>query len=152
MVTKVGMQSNFADALRDLLELDFDAIEAYEVAIERLENPDYKMQLDAFKADHQRHTRELTTILKAHNEEAPAGPSAVKQWLAKGKVALGSIVGDNAILIAMLSNETDTNTAYERVSDHEDMWPDASEVLKRGLNDERRHKAWIESVITDQAE
>jgi hypothetical protein len=147
MVTKVGIQTDFAAVPKDLAELDFDAIEAYDMAINKLENAAYKTQLTAFKVDHERHTRELAVILKNHGEEAPIGPSAVKQWLAKGKVALGSIVGDNAILTSMHSNEIDTNTAYERVSEHENIWPDAMETIRRGLDDERRHKAWLESVL-----
>ncbi len=35
MVTKVGIQSEFADAAKDLLELEYDALEAYETAIKR---------------------------------------------------------------------------------------------------------------------
>lgn len=147
MVTIVGTQSDFADALRALVELDFDAIEAYEAAINRLENKAYQSQLSAFKADHQRHTRELTVILLDHGEKAPEGPDATKQWLAKGKVVLGSLIGDDAILAAMKSNEDDTNTAYERVSNRDDQWQDAISIIARGLEDERRHKAWLESVI-----
>ena len=47
----------------------------------------------------------------------------------------------------MRSNEIDTNTAYERMNEYEDKWPDSAVSLMRGLEDERRHKAWLESVI-----
>jgi predicted outer membrane protein len=147
MVTTVGIQTDFTAALKDLVELDFDAIEAYEVAINKIENTTYKTQLAAFKADHERHTRELAAVLKTHGEAAPTGPSA-KQWLTKGKVAMGSLIGDNAILAAMKSNEGDTNTAYERVSSHKQIWPSAIEIIERGLADEKRHKAWLESVLS----
>lgn len=42
MATLVGTQKNFADALKALIELDYDAIEAYKAAIDRLENENYK--------------------------------------------------------------------------------------------------------------
>ncbi len=147
MVTKVGMQSDFADALKDLVELDFDAVEAYEAAINRLDNIEYKSKLREFKKDHERHITELSDVLKSHNETAPTGPSMGKQWLTKGKVVLGEIVGDNGILAAMITNEIDTNTAYERMNEREDKWLEAVYALQRGLDDEKRHKAWLESVI-----
>jgi len=146
MVTKVGTQSDFAAALKDLLELDYDAIEAYEAAINRLEDAEYKSKLTGFKEDHQRHTREITALLQAHGEEAPTGPSS-KQWLTKGKVVLAQIVGDGGILAAMQTNEVDTNTAYQRMNEHEHKWLDATDLLSRGLKDEKRHKAWLESII-----
>lgn len=47
----------------------------------------------------------------------------------------------------MKTNEDDTNTAYERLNAHPKKWPEAIQFLEKGLNDERRHRAWIESVI-----
>lgn len=147
MVTKVGTQSDIISALKDLIELDFDAIEAYEAAINRLDNKEYKAKLSEFKSDHERHVRELSAVLKKHGEEAPTGPSIGKQWLTKGKVILGNIIGDTGILSAMRSNEIDTNYAYERMNAREDCWEDVVDILKRGLEDERRHKNWIETTL-----
>jgi hypothetical protein len=146
MVTKVGMQTDFADALKDLLELDYDAIEAYAVAVDKLTDVKCKEKLANFKADHERHTREITAILMAHNQAAPDGPSA-KQWLTKGKVLMSNLLGDNAILLAMKTNEDDTNSAYERMNERDDIWEDAIETLANGLSDEKRHRAWIETVL-----
>jgi len=147
MVTLVGTQSDFAAAIKDLIELDYDAIEAYEAAINRLDNKDYKAKLSEFKKDHQRHTQELSELLGEHHvTNIPSGPSNVKQWLTKGKVVLANLMGDSAILSAMISNETDTNTAYERIYAREDIWEEAKSTIRRGLDDERRHKAWLESV------
>lgn len=147
MVTLVGTQTNFADSIRELLELDFAAVEAYETAISKLETEDYKKHLKGFKSDHERHIMELSNLLTKHGEEVPQDLSSTKQWLTKGKVILANLIGDNTILRAMLSNEGDTNTAYERMNDRNDIWPEALEILKRGLDDERRHKNWLESTI-----
>ena len=148
MVTKVGLQTEFVNALQDLLELEFDAVEAYDAAINRLEDEHYKSKLREFRGEHRVHIRELSAILQKHGKSVPTGPSG-KQWLTKGKVVLGSLMGDNSILSAMRSNEVDTVTAYERLNEYNDKWPDSVEILKRGLNDERKHKAWLESVISD---
>lgn len=107
MTTLVGIQNNFVDAIKELVELDYDAIEAYEAAINRITDENYKTQLQRFKEDHERHVKELNELLSKHKEEEITGPSS-KQWLTKGKVVLATQIGDRAILHAMLSNEEDT--------------------------------------------
>ncbi len=148
MTTFVGTQSNFVDAIKDLIELEYDAVEAYEAALNRLEAIEYKEKLSQFESDHNRHIQALTRLLENHNEQAPTGPSLAKQWITKGKVVLANLGGDHAILNAMNSNETDTNTAYERMQARDDKWQDAVEIIRQALEDERRHKAWFESILS----
>jgi rubrerythrin len=150
MVTFVGTQENFATAVKKLVELNLDAIEAYKAAIERLDNQEYKNKLSEFKTDHERHVRDLSSLLNIHGESAPTEPSA-KHWLTEGKVALANLVGDNAILMAMRSNEIDTNTAHERVRDHTHKWKDAEELLNRAVEDEHKHKEWLNQALLDIA-
>lgn len=147
MVTLVGTQSSFTNALQELLELEYDAREAYDTAINKLSNEDYQATLREFRSDHERHIEELTELLENEGEKAPNGPSTGKQWLAKGKVVLGTLIGDKAILMAMRSNEGDTNTAYERMIDRSDKWLESYSILAHALEDERRHKAWLENIL-----
>lgn len=144
MTTFVGTQANFADGLKELAELDYDAVEAYEAAINRLENDEAKAHFKGFADDHRRHIKELNEILRSHGLDEVKGPGA-KQWLAKGKVVLGGLIGDDSIMMAMRTNEEDTNKAYERMCQHEDVWEDAKKLLQRGWDDEKRHKQWIET-------
>ena len=146
MVTKVGLQNDFVEALKDLLELDYDAVEAYSVAIKKLENQNYATTLTHFRGDHERHIQQITLLLKEHGVNPPSGPD-LKQYLTKGKVYLANLMGDDAILKAMYSNEVDTNTAYKRINEYSDIWPEAVSVLQRGLEDETTHKLWLESTI-----
>lgn len=147
MVTFVGIQASFIDAVKDLIELDYDAAEAYEAAIDRLENEDFKAQLTAFKNDHKRHANVFSNFLRQHDQiDIHEGPS-VKQWVTKGKVILSSLVGDKTILRALISNEIDTNTAYERLLYHDDIPMDAIQLAQQGLADERRHKQWLEDTL-----
>jgi uncharacterized protein (TIGR02284 family) len=142
MVTTIGLNPDFHVVLKSLIALDFDAAEAYEAAIERLKNSQYKQQLTEFREDHLRHTRELSEVARKLGLEPPTGPD-MKAALAKGKVVMMDIFGDRAILMAMKTNEEDTNTAYERALNHKDIDPAAREVVNRGFADERRHRAWI---------
>lgn len=149
MATLVGTQKDFASALRELIELDYDAIEAYKTAINRLESTQYKVKLQEFQKDHETHVEELSKILNKHNGDVPTGPSN-KQWLTKGKVVLANIIGDEAILAAMKTNEEDTNAAYENMAKRDDQWEDVKGIIQKGLGDERRHKIWLESVIDEK--
>lgn len=143
--TSIGKEDEFEIAVQNLVELDYDAIEAYNTAINKLENKEFKSKLEEFKKDHERHVKELSDLLKKHNIKVPEGPD-LKQWLTKGKVIIGNLLGDKAILSAMISNEIDTNAAYENINNREDIWEDAKEILKRGLKDEKSHKAWLDST------
>jgi len=149
MVTFVGKQGSFADAVKNLIELDFDAVEAYETALNKMENNTYKKYLQGFKEDHERHIKELSALLTKHNEEPPHGPSSVKHWLTKGKVVMAEILGDDLILRALRSNEIDTLTAYRRMDERVDRWPDSESILHRGLEDEKRHNAWLEKQLSE---
>jgi ferritin-like metal-binding protein YciE len=152
MVTSVGMQTEFIDAVKELIELDYDAIGAYEAAIIRLERAEYRKKLQEFKEDHERHVKELTAFLTTLGKATPSGPDNTKSLMAKAKVILGSIIGDGKILSAMLSNEADTNTAYERMNKRADELPGSNihKIIARGLEDEIKHKNWLETVLEER--
>jgi uncharacterized protein (TIGR02284 family) len=146
MVTTVGTERGFINMLGDLMALDQDAIAAYEAAISRIDDSGFRRMLKEFKADHDRHVTELRDLI-AHLGGAPSAGAGLKSMLTQGKVAMGALLGDKAILKAMKSNENDTNTAYERALKHQDIETAAVAVLERGLADERRHRAWIEETL-----
>jgi uncharacterized protein (TIGR02284 family) len=136
------------DGLNDVIAIDYDAIEAYEAAIERLENTAFQQQLGAFKADHERHVRDLSDCVTMLGGEARTEPD-IKRILTKGKVVLANLSGDKAILQAMKSNEDQTNKTYEEaVQRYSNNAPSqVQEALRRGLEDERRHRDWIMQAL-----
>ena len=148
MATMVGKQKDIADLLNSLIELDLDAVEAYEAAIERIDDATDKAQLGAFKSDHERHVRDLTPLVSELGEEPVAEPD-IKRVLTKGKVVLASIAGDRLILAAMKTNEDDTNKAYDRAVGRDDVPSHVREVLVRNRDDERRHRAYIEKRLSE---
>jgi uncharacterized protein (TIGR02284 family) len=144
MTTRIGEETDFTKTLEHLMALDYDAVEAYQAAIERLDDEGYRTQLESFKADHERHVRELDVVVRRLGGEPPGGPGA-KATLTKGKVAMANIAGDDAILRAMKSNEDDTNTAYEKAFE---MAPqELRELLRSAREDERRHWEWLASAL-----
>ena len=50
MATNVGNQNKFIDAIKELIELDYDAVDTYKLAIEKLKNLEYKDKFYEFKA------------------------------------------------------------------------------------------------------
>ncbi len=147
MVTMVGKTEDTAEGLlSNLIKLDYDAAEAYEAAINRLENEKYKTKLRAFHQDHIRHTENLGQILQKMHKNVPTGPDE-KRFLTQGKVVLANLFGDKAILRAMRSNEDDTNTAYENALKHEKVTPEIRKILEENLKDERNHRKWIMDEI-----
>jgi rubrerythrin len=136
----------FYEDLESLLQLDFDAIEAYEAAINRIDNQSYKSRLREFKEDHQNHIKDTAPFLKKVGHTPPSGPG-VKSLLTQGKVVLANIIGDAGILKAMRSNEEETNRAYEKINSYEDLPADLKKILQKGLADERKHKNWIEKEL-----
>lgn len=143
MITKVGLQGQFSDALKELLELEYETVESYDVAISKIDKHSYKDKLLEFAGDHLRHIQEISEVLDAHDEDMPNGPGA-KQWLTKGKVAIASLIGDSSIITAVHSNELDTNKAYERLHSRGDAWEDAKDLVARALKDQKRHTKWLE--------
>jgi len=146
MVTTVGTETDIVSLLTDLVQLDFDAADAYQAAIDRLDNPDWRATLTRFREDHIRHTVELGEALRILGAVPPSGGD-IKSMLTQGKVVMAGLVGDEAILRAMRTNEADTNTSYERAVQFPDMHAGIRESLEAALADERRHCAWILSQI-----
>ena len=149
MVTTVGTADDAGTMLNDLIQLDIDAIQAYEAAINKVDDASYKQQLTAFRNDHERHTQELGAIVRGLGQEPPSGGD-MKQLLTVGKVAFADLMGDGAILRAMKTNEDDTNTAYERAAKRTDLPAAAEPVVQAALADERRHRDWIETTIAQR--
>jgi uncharacterized protein (TIGR02284 family) len=159
MATRVGTERDVWELLPDLVELDVDAVEAYGAAIKRLQDTESRSALTGFMQDHERHVREVGLKLKLIGGEPPIGPD-IRGVLEQGRVVIAGLMGDRAILMAMKANEDDTNAAYERAAEREDLAPDLRaveradlapelrELLLRNLGDERRHRAWIERRLS----
>jgi uncharacterized protein (TIGR02284 family) len=148
MGTMAGKQKDIADLLNSLIEVDLDAVEAYEVAIDRLDDEGDKAQFAELKEDHERHVRELQPLVAELGEE-PATKPDIKQVLTKGKVVLASTAGDRLILLAMKTNEDDTSFAYDRAVSRDDLPSHVREVLLTNRDDERRHLAYLEKRIAE---
>lgn len=145
MPTTVGTEKAAGDLIKNLLILEHDAIAAYDSTIERVESAEYRQQIETFRRDHEDHVQELGRIADSMGIDKPM-EGDMKQWLTTGKVALADLAGDNAILKAMKTNEDDTAAAYQQALDNSLTDAELRPVIEKGLADERRHRAWMETA------
>lgn len=135
------------EGLNDLLQLDHDAIGAYQIAIERLSDPNHAQQIQGFLHDHERHVRELNRLIReragvAMNEPHATGP--FKQALQ----GLGSIGGDRGTLMAFRTNELQARAKYHGYTVKAKSWPeDVRAVIEANSLDEERHHRWVVEVL-----
>ncbi len=131
--------------LNELIEMDFDAIAAYQAAVERLESEGLKTQLLQFMRDHEQHVARLSAAVKELGG-MPVKKGDIKRLLTKGSVFIADLFGDKAILMAMRVNEEHTNKAYEAAV--KERFPeDIHRIVLGGLSDERHHRDWIVAKI-----
>lgn len=137
------------DSLNDLLQLDHDAIGAYEVAIDKLQDRVLADRIEEFKHDHQRHISVLNDAITTlggtpRNEPHATGP--FKQALQ----SLGGLAGDKGLLMAWRTNESQVKTKYMSAAadsvKHE--WPmDVRRTVERNALDEERHHRWVVEAL-----
>lgn len=135
------------EKLGDLLQLDFDAVDAYNEAIEKIDQEDVRTQLGKYRDDHQRHVSELTEIIRAMGGVPPEPKRDFKGMLIEGMTALRSSMGTDSALKAMRTNEKMTNRTYERAMEW-DVSTEAHDFIRRGFEDERQHLAYIEQALS----
>lgn len=133
--------------LGDLLKLDVDAANAYDEAIEKIDEQDVRTQLGKFRDDHRRHVSDLTGLIRDMGGEAPTPSRDFKGALIEGMTSLRSAMGTDSALKAMRTNEQLTNRTYEDALGWE-VPMEAHDVIRRGFDDERRHLAYIEQALT----
>ena len=139
--------SEILDGLNDLLQLDHDAIGAYEIAIEKLQDRDNAQQIAGFKRDHERHIQELNVAIAGlggtpKNEPHATGP--FKQALQ----SLGGLAGDRGLLIAWRTNELQVRTRYDAYASKANHWgADLKRLVDRNALDEERHYEWVTRAL-----
>lgn len=132
--------------LLELIQLDADAIQLYVKALEHVDDFDARTDLEAFKADHERHVGELTRLVFELGGTVPPASLDLKGELLRIVTELRSVSGTKGALKAMRVNERITNRRYEEAIEHE--LPEAAVfAITRNLADERRHLAAIEAHL-----
>src|SRR5690606_8019590 len=141
-------EANLIAELNDMLQLDHDAVQAYTIAIDNLENASYRETLVAFRGDHERHIEDLTRLIREHNGIPLELPHIPTGFFKRAVQRVGAMGGDKMILLAFKANERQVRDKYRRVAmmDHP---PEVAEVLRRNAEDEQRHYLWALETLED---
>jgi rubrerythrin len=144
--TRTLSDAQIVALLNDLLQLDQDAVQAYSLAIEGLRSEEHRETLNRFRADHERHIRDLTELIKAH-EGTPIQLSHLPTGAFKLAVqAAGNLGSDREVLLAFKSNERQVRDKYTRLAEDNNP-PDVAEVLHRNAADEEKHYDWVTRAL-----
>lgn len=132
------------EKMNDLIQLDLDAIRAYDQAIEACDVQEIRSKLTEFKNDHERHVEDLSACVKSYGGE-PRTSRDLKGFLIEGFTGIMSR-GDHSALVAMRGNEELTNRSYESALRGE-LPDDVRPIVERNREDERRHLEWIVDAL-----
>lgn len=135
--------------LKKLMQLDVDAVRAYEQALKHIDDPKIHAAIDSFKDDHQRHIGDLAGAISSLGAQPPSLKPDVKGVFLEGFTALRSATGQEGALKAMKGNEKLTNRSYAEAL--KDPLPaDVEALVRRNYEDEQRHLAYIERVLGEE--
>lgn len=135
--------------LNSLIQLDIDAIHAYEQAMKNVNEVSIRDQLAEFRNDHHMHFRELSSVVESMGGTPPEFSPDFKGFFIQGFTALRSATGTEGALKAMETNEKLTNSKYEEAS----AWdlPIATlSLVRANYEDERRHLSYIQSALQNK--
>lgn len=130
-------------ALRQLAQLDVDAIRLYDSAIAHATVPSVREALSSFRVDHVRHVQDLNRHIERLGGVPVDMAPDLKGLVLQGFTSATSRLGTRAALVAMVANEqltTATYTLARRI-------PWESDALRALVEshqaDEKRHLGWI---------
>lgn len=135
------------EGLNDLLQLDHDAVGAYQIAMEKLHDRDHADQIAGFRRDHERHIRELNELIADLGGTPKNHPHATGPF----KLALqslGGLAGDKGVLMAFRTNELQVRAKYDSYASKANRWPThIKRVVDACALDEERHFRWVSDVL-----
>lgn len=132
----------------DLIRFDYDAIGAYDEAIDSIPEPILRESLIRFRSDHERHVIDLSAIVQRLGGNPPEKPGA-RGVLRKTLTKVAGLMGTETVLEAMRANEEVLNKQYASRANL--AFPDdVLAVIARNYNDEKRHLAWVEQQLRDR--
>ncbi|MGE4232376.1 MAG: DUF2383 domain-containing protein [Bacteriovoracia bacterium] len=132
--------------LNSLIQLDVDAIHAYDQAIDKIDIPSIRDKLSEFKTDHERHVTDLSRCVKDLDGKPIEFSRDFKGFVIEGMTALRGFLGTEGALKAMKTNENLTNSTYEKALSW-DLPEDARSLIEQNFDDEKRHLKYIEDCL-----
>lgn len=135
------------ERLNDLLQLDVDAVEAYDQIIKHMEYDDIRRRLIDFQDDHRSHVRNLTEAVQQLDGKPVKDTPDFKGYLIEVFTMLMSVSGSIGAIEALKANEVLTNRKYTEATTLE--WPEGiKKLIFTNYSQEQRHMNYVEELLT----
>jgi len=133
------------ELLEVLMQTDYDAVRVFEQALEQVDDPEARDELEQIKVEHQRHLSELAALVR----DLGGNPGEIRRdatgVLLEGMTLVRSVAGTLGALRAL---RTDEKVLVERYEKALAGCPDpALSAVARHWHDECRHLALIDRHI-----
>jgi uncharacterized protein (TIGR02284 family) len=134
--------------LNSLIQLDIDAVNAYDQALKGVdaEDDDIRDALEEYRGDHERHIQVFAGIVRDFGGEPPDRTPDFQGFLLQGFTAVRSTSGTEGSLKAMERNERLTNDKYNEARSW-DLGAEIQEVIESHFMDEQTHLEFIEEAL-----
>lgn len=139
-----------ADALNELVRLNYDTIEAYQTAMSQVEPEDIRAGLREFTEDCRHQIEELNDLVLWMGA-APLRPHEANynRMITRGRLYLGGLRGKKGVLAAVKAREEQAIARYQQGIGKLRYSQDMADVLKHHLDCERRHLEWLDRKLRE---
>jgi len=139
-------EKNLIEALSNLVQLDIDAVHAYDQALKEIDDPIIKDRLLKFQNEHRNHISGLAQQIEDLGGRPPDRAQDFKGYVIEAFTAIRSFTGLKGALKAIKITEDITNRYYSEVVS----WQapsDTKEVLRTYFSEEKVHLDYIASNL-----
>ena len=133
---------NLIEAMSNLVQLDIDAVHAYDQAVREIDDKIIRDRLLKFQYEHRNHISGLSKQIENLGGQAPERSQDLKGYVIEAFAAIRSFTGLKGALNAMKTTEEITNRYYGEVVSWEAP-PDVKEVLRTYFSEEKIHLDYI---------
>ena len=139
-------KKNLIEALSNLVQLDIDAVHAYDQALKEIDDPIIKDRLLKFQDDHRNHISGLSKQIENLGGNPPEQSQDFKGYVIEAFTAIRSFTGLKGALKAIKSVEEITNRHYGEVVSWEAP-AELKEVLRTYFSEEKVHLEYLTSNL-----
>jgi len=139
-------KKNLIEALSNLVQLDIDAVHAYDQALKEIDDPIIKDRLLKFQDDHRNHISGLSKQIENLGGNPPEQSQDFKGYVIEAFTAIRSFTGLKGALKAMKTMEEITNRHYGEVVSWEAP-SEVKELLRMYFSEDKIHLDYISSNL-----
>lgn len=139
-------KDEMVEKLNSLIQLDVDAVHAYEQALGQIDDSVVHGQMSKYRDDHQRHIAELSHEVRSLGGKPPEYSPDFKGFLITGFTYLRSVTGTEGAMKAMHANEKLANRNYSDAVNWV-LTKSAQTLIRKNFSDEKVHLEYIEGFL-----